>query len=1197
MSVCHYIKKLSKAINDALILAYRRNKNSPSSVFVANIVLCKGVPFYGFHIGWVPYLKVYLLNPSHISKLSELFNNGSILGTKMQPYESHIPYMLQFLTDFNLTGCGLLRLSAALFRGPLNTENGGMDSQFALHADGIFHEKSVSPNLILPSCHFPKMATCALELEVGAGQILNRKEIVERNLHHDFTEAVISQNNHDQEQSNTTSFKSDNYTGNISYVNSLKEVWLDDYQRRHMEGGGTYTPPQKLNPRLACSNEFEHWKRGRDLEKEVQVRIQQSQQENKGRKVTFQNFISQKDYIFAVPTALETVNVMFTTLDLVLTRLEKLNLLSPEFNKKEEFKPMEEINDNSSDDSGENEHVKTEEVENKKIQILKEDHKQDYDAKKNSEIAKADCIPETNPFISGFNSNDILFGSFESSLPEILMAKTETRKRALDSEESICKSKVLCSSVKNIITSQYTIPKKLTFSQEQLSFTTISEKQNLNQILSVFPSSGKTLVFSIKPPTQIEVQTSWKDFKLPAESPRQPFYGNPADVPKHPNVFSGVEYNLKGNTLPFLPTFKFSPSLNLDEVSNVLNKTKLKITGKVLRYNIIPPSFSEVQKWGEEQTRYKPDCRSFYSQIKGPTQKNKYGFKYATQKRNEFRKASVSSSKYLSSMTLELHISTRKDLHPDPDRDPVLAAFWGYQSEYISEDSIEGCIFVSKTIDEQKKISSALSKMLITRFVSTEVDLIDELINTVLDYDPDILSGYEINSTSWGYIIQRSRAKYEYDLCEMLSRVLDKANVKVGDRWGYTHASAIRISGRHMLNIWRVLRNELNLLKYTMENVAFHVLHYRIPFYSFESLTRLYNSTLTSEKEITINYYIQRLKVSMDLIDSQEIVTRTCEEARIIGIDFYSVFYRGSQYKVESILTRIAKAENFIMISPSKKQVAEQNAIECIPLILEPKTNFYTSPVVVLDFQSLYPSVMIAYNYCYSTCLGRIQNWRGRNKLGVSDLKLPQGLLSLLQRDNITVAPNGMIYVKPNIRKSLLAKMLTEFLDTRVMVKNGMKTNKDNAAFQKLMNNRQLALKLIANVTYGYTSATYSGRMPCVEIADSIVQTGRESMERAIEHICANHSKWGADVIYGDTDSLFLHFDGRSKEDAFILGNEIADEITKMNPQPMKLKFEKVYWPCILQTKKRYVGYMWEYPDQKVPIFNAKGIETVRRDG
>lgn len=64
-----------------------------------------------------------------------------------------------------------------------------------------------------------------------------------------------------------------------------------------------------------------------------------------------------------------------------------------------------------------------------------------------------------------------------------------------------------------------------------------------------------------------------------------------------------------------------------------------------------------------------------------------------------------------------------------------------------------------------------------------------------------------------------------------------------------------------------------------------------------------------------------------------------------------------------------------------------------MPLIMEPLSAFYSSPVVVLDFQSLYPSLMIAYNYCYSTCLGRVDTFKGKPKFGVVELDLPKGLL------------------------------------------------------------------------------------------------------------------------------------------------------------------------------------------------------------
>lgn len=141
------------------------------------------------------------------------------------------------------------------------------------------------------------------------------------------------------------------------------------------------------------------------------------------------------------------------------------------------------------------------------------------------------------------------------------------------------------------------------------------------------------------------------------------------------------------------------------------------------------------------------------------------------------------------------------------------------------------------------------------------------------------------------------------------------------------------------------------------------------------------------------------------------------EFARVFGVDWFSVISRGSQFKVESFMFRIAKPESLVLLSPSRDdvrsacsprivdhtlkfasvQVGRQNAAECMPLIMEPKSDFYNSPLLVLDFQSLYPSIMIAYNYCYSTCLGRVVDFKGQNKLGVTNLARTPGLLGTME--------------------------------------------------------------------------------------------------------------------------------------------------------------------------------------------------------
>lgn len=73
-------------------------------------------------------------------------------------------------------------------------------------------------------------------------------------------------------------------------------------------------------------------------------------------------------------------------------------------------------------------------------------------------------------------------------------------------------------------------------------------------------------------------------------------------------------------------------------------------------------------------------------------------------------------------------------------------------------------------------------------------------------------------------------------------------------------------------------------------------------------------------------------------------------------------------------------------------------------------------------------------------------------------------------------------------------------------------------------------------------------------------------MERAIK-LVESTPKWGARVVYGDTDSLFVLLAGKSREEAFAIGEEIADAVTAINPPPVKLKFEKVLYPSILQVR------------------------------
>lgn len=182
----------------------------------------------------------------------------------------------------------------------------------------------------------------------------------------------------------------------------------------------------------------------------------------------------------------------------------------------------------------------------------------------------------------------------------------------------------------------------------------------------------------------------------------------------------------------------------------------------------------------------------------------------------------------------------------------------------------------------------------------------------------------------------------------------------------------MKIRGRILLDVWRLMRHEIALTSYTFENIMYHILHRRYPKHSFSHLTRMWTRPQTVW--IVLDYYVDRVVGTIELLKQLDLIGRTCELAKLFGIQFYEVLSRGSQFRVESMMIRIAKPRNYVPVSPSVKQRAHMKAPEYVPLILEPQSRFYSDPMIVLDFQSLYPSVIIAYNYCFSTCLGRVEH-------------------------------------------------------------------------------------------------------------------------------------------------------------------------------------------------------------------------------
>ncbi|KAK6915579.1 DNA-directed DNA polymerase, family B, multifunctional domain [Dillenia turbinata] len=582
--------------------------------------------------------------------------------------------------------------------------------------------------------------------------------------------------------------------------------------------------------------------------------------------------------------------------------------------------------------------------------------------------------------------------------------------------------------------------------------------------------------------------------------------------------------------------------------------------------------------------------------------------------------ASVGGGQQLTLLSIEIQAESRGDLLPDPRFDAINIIALAIQEDSDSVSELHVLIRGDTEHFQRNPDGICGCNVCIS---PEEKQLFDHFVKVIDSFDPDILMGWEIQGSSLGFLAERA-AYLGIGLLNRISRTPSesKMNTKysgtpdhvkedvlpeelisdhtpvesaiIGDEWGRTHASGVHVGGRIVLNVWRLMRSEIKLNMYTLEAVAQAVLRRKVPSIHSKILKIWFSSGPGRARFRCIEYVTGRAKLNLEIMNQLDMVNRTSELARVFGIDFFSVLSRGSQYRVESMFLRLAHTQNYLAISPGNQQVASQPAMECLPLVMEPESGFYSDPVIVLDFQSLYPSMIIAYNLCFCTCLGKVLPSK-RGILGVSPYSPDIQALKDLKLD-LLLTPNGVMYVPSKVRKGVLPRLLEEILTTRIMVKKAMKKlTPSQQVLYRIFNARQLALKLIANVTYGYTAAGFSGRMPCAELADSIVQCGRRTLETAISFV-NTHDKWKARVIYGDTDSMFVLLKGRTCKEAFQIGNEIAAAITALNPEPVTLKMEKVYHPCFLLTKKRYVGYSYESPEQIEPVFDAKGIETVRRD-
>lgn len=211
LAVNHYISKLSHSLNHAIAVSMKRNPTSPKSQFIRAIILAKGVHFYGFHASYSPFLKVYLADPNFVNRAVTILQSGTVMKTRFRVYESHINFILQFMCDFGLYGCGWMDLGDVWERGTEDPLDDLYESDGRHEQDGHQDKPKFKPSPYFRQSRMP------LEVDAAAHQILNRHRLSARNIHHRLSipgPPLPSE----------------------PLVLSVRELWEDERQRRTAKG-------------------------------------------------------------------------------------------------------------------------------------------------------------------------------------------------------------------------------------------------------------------------------------------------------------------------------------------------------------------------------------------------------------------------------------------------------------------------------------------------------------------------------------------------------------------------------------------------------------------------------------------------------------------------------------------------------------------------------------------------------------------------------------------------------------------------------------------------------------------------------------------------------------------------------------------------------------------------------------------------
>jgi len=483
------------------------------------------------------------------------------------------------------------------------------------------------------------------------------------------------------------------------------------------------------------------------------------------------------------------------------------------------------------------------------------------------------------------------------------------------------------------------------------------------------------------------------------------------------------------------------------------------------------------------------------------------------------------------------------------------------------------------------------TKSIVLSAQADERGLLSILLARLSQIDADVICGHNVAGFDVDVLLNRLKENKvaHWSRIGRLKRTRFP-NISGGNQGSYGGGASIGalscMSGRLLADTYLSARDLLKEVSYTLTNLMrtqFGENRAEIPQQDvplqFNSTQTLWQLTKNSQTDayyaLWLMLHLQALPLTRQLSNiAGNTWSKTLGHTRAQRVEylFLHEFHR-RKYMVPDRLS--AKEKRRVEVAAKKNGEGEEVDDKKGPqysggLVLEPKKGLYDKYVLMLDFNSLYPSIIQEYDICFTTVK------RGKDMEGLAP-ELPPPVVGQPGGENAAVLP----------------QVICKLVQHRRAVKELLK-RETNEVIRAQLDIRQLALKLTANSMYGCLGFSAS-RFYAKPLAELITGQGREILQSTVD--LAQGLDY--DVIYGDTDSIMINTKKDELNEVRNVGNELKREVNKRY-KLLEIEMDGVYRSMLLLKKKKYAAVVVEpsrtQPGKFEERLEKKGLDTVRRD-